>query len=213
LMRKWPSTNGPFFSERAITSLFLHAAQTAPLRPPHLFESPHRTRHAVRLRAERADKPRSLCVRNPLDDHSPTRLAQLVQHRFRRSHCHFYSRPRRLGCVLRCSCFGGRALHWPSSSPAGCAPRSCCSCRSHRFALTGPLCRRNLVSCACCSSLGLVLTSFVARSACRYACSVGSSCPASGRPTAFAGDFPSPCLHRRRAGDPPGSWPRREPWA
>jgi hypothetical protein len=47
LIRKWSSTNGPFFSERAIASLFLHAAQTAPLRPSHLLKSPHRTRHAV----------------------------------------------------------------------------------------------------------------------------------------------------------------------
>src|SRR5437899_12494391 len=31
LSRKWPSTNGPFFVERAIDSLFLHAAQPPPL--------------------------------------------------------------------------------------------------------------------------------------------------------------------------------------
>src|SRR5271156_3607771 len=69
--RRWPSTNGPFFSERAMASLFLHAAQAAPLRPPHLFESTHGTRHAVRLRTERADKARSLRVRNPFHDHRP----------------------------------------------------------------------------------------------------------------------------------------------
>src|SRR5450432_2163730 len=31
LSRRWPSTNGPFFVERPIACLFLHAAQTAPL--------------------------------------------------------------------------------------------------------------------------------------------------------------------------------------
>src|SRR5271155_6095786 len=91
--RRWPSTNGPFFSERAIASLFLHAAQAAPWRPAHLFESTHGTRHAVRFRAERAHKPRSLRVRNPFYDDRPAGLAQLVKHRLRRSHRHLYSRP------------------------------------------------------------------------------------------------------------------------
>src|SRR5271157_5324720 len=72
--RRWPSTNGPFFVERAIASLFLHAAQTAPLGVPHLFKATHRTRHTMRLRAERTDKPRALSVRNPFHYHRPTRL-------------------------------------------------------------------------------------------------------------------------------------------
>src|SRR5271169_6980233 len=61
--RRWPSTNGPFFVERAIGSLFLHAAQTAPLGMPHLFKPPHRTRHPVRLRTKRTNKSRAQCVR------------------------------------------------------------------------------------------------------------------------------------------------------
>src|SRR5438552_1828220 len=48
LMRRWPSTNGPFFSERAIDSLFLHSPQAAPWCPPHLLtqrrEGPGRLR-------------------------------------------------------------------------------------------------------------------------------------------------------------------------
>src|SRR5439155_18320728 len=79
--RRWPSTNGPFFSERAIACLFLHAAQTTPLRAAHLFETSDRTRNAVRLRAERAYKPRSLRVRNSFHNHRPAGLAQLVEHR------------------------------------------------------------------------------------------------------------------------------------
>src|ERR1700740_927243 len=63
--RRWPSTNGPFFSERAIDSLFLHAAQADPLRSPHLFEPAYRTRDPVRFRAERAHEARALRVRNP----------------------------------------------------------------------------------------------------------------------------------------------------
>src|SRR5258708_18712407 len=43
LMRRWPSTNGPFFSERAIDSLFLHSPQAAPLCPPHLLEPSYRS--------------------------------------------------------------------------------------------------------------------------------------------------------------------------
>src|SRR5271166_4319275 len=81
LSRRWPSTNGPFFVERAIACLFLHAAQTPPLGVPHLLESPHRTRNAVRPRAERANKTRAQSVRRPIDDHRPAGLAQLVQHR------------------------------------------------------------------------------------------------------------------------------------
>src|ERR1700756_2120722 len=72
--RRWPSTNGPFFSERAIDSLFLHAAQPHPLRSPHLFEAAHRTRHSVRLRAERANEARALRVRNPFHNYRPAVL-------------------------------------------------------------------------------------------------------------------------------------------
>src|SRR5579863_8734343 len=136
--RRWPSTNGPFFSERAIDSLFLHSAQAAPLRAPHLLESPYRPRNAVRLRAKRAHKPRALRVRNPLHDHSPARLAQLVQNRLWRSHDYFSCWTRRLRALHRrplwcCLCRPGRPLR--GCSPQGCPP-SCCSCRSccsHRF--------------------------------------------------------------------------------
>src|SRR5260370_38806157 len=83
-MRKWPSTNGPFFRERAIDSLFLHSPQAAPLCPPHLLESSSRPGNAARLRAERADKPRALGIRNPIHDHRPAWLASLVQNRLRR---------------------------------------------------------------------------------------------------------------------------------
>src|SRR3981189_876791 len=86
LMRRWPSTNGPFFSERAIDSLFLHSPQAAPGCPPHLLEPSYRPGNAVRLRAERADKPRALRIRNPFHDDRPARLAQLVKHRLRRGH-------------------------------------------------------------------------------------------------------------------------------
>src|SRR6478752_6363527 len=74
--RRWPSTNGPFFSERAIACLFLHAAQTTPLHTAHLLESTYRPGNAVRLRAERADKPRALRVRNAFHNHRPSGLAQ-----------------------------------------------------------------------------------------------------------------------------------------
>src|SRR5438477_11400223 len=94
--RKWPSTNGPFFNERAIASLFLHSPQAAPLRPAHFFEPAHGPGNAVRLRTERANKARALRVRDTLDDHRPPRLAQLVKHRLWGSHGHAPRRTRRL---------------------------------------------------------------------------------------------------------------------
>src|SRR5580765_2192273 len=80
--RRCPSTNGPFFSERAIALLFLHAAQTAPLGMPHLFKASYRSGYAMRFRAERANKARSHRIRRAVHNNRPARLAQLVQHWF-----------------------------------------------------------------------------------------------------------------------------------
>src|SRR5690349_15876963 len=83
--RRCPSTNGPFLSERAISLLFLHAAQTAPLGVPHLFKSTNRPRNAMRFRAERANKPRSHRIRRTVHNDRPSRLAELVEHRLQRN--------------------------------------------------------------------------------------------------------------------------------
>src|SRR5580692_2213707 len=99
--RRWPSTNGPFFSERAIDSLFLHSAQAAPRRTPHLLETPHGPRNAVRPRAKRAHKPRALRVGNTLHNHRPARLAELVENGLRRRHNDFARWPRRLRALGR----------------------------------------------------------------------------------------------------------------
>src|SRR6266704_169638 len=126
--RRWPSTNGPFFSERAIDYLFLHSPQAAPRCAPHLLETSHRPRNTVRLRTERTDKPRALRIRNPLHDHCPAGLAQLVQNRLRRSHCYFDQRTYRLGILCGyalCPALGS-ALHRPAA-PCCC---SCCACCS-----------------------------------------------------------------------------------
>src|SRR5271154_5775947 len=116
--RRWPSTNGPFFSERAIDSLFLHSAQAAPLRAPHLLETSYRARNAVRLRAKRAHKPRALRVRNAFHNHSP---AQLVQNRLRRRYLRFSCRAQRLGALgcraLRHSLYRTRC---PLCGPSDC---------------------------------------------------------------------------------------------
>src|SRR5258708_4307400 len=115
LMRRWPSTNGPFFSERAIDSLFLHSPQAAPWCSPHLLESSYWSRNAVRLWAERADKPRALRIRNPFHNDRPARLAQLVKHRRRRIHLHLDYRTYRFG-VLRANPLARSlviALHQP----------------------------------------------------------------------------------------------------
>src|SRR6476660_5701252 len=98
--RRWPSTNGPFFSERSIDSSILPAGQTTPRGAAHLLRSTRRTRNAVRLGAKRANESSALRVRNPLHNHRPSRLAQLVQHRLRRCHCCFHRLHRlaALGC-------------------------------------------------------------------------------------------------------------------
>src|SRR5467141_2655509 len=131
LTRRWPSTNGPFLSERAIDSLFLHSPQAAPWCPPHLLESSYRPRNAVRLRAERANKPRALRIRNPFHDDRPARFAQLVQHRFWRSHCYLDQWTYRLRALRGYALGGGfsRALQQPAASCCG----SCCACCSHCF--------------------------------------------------------------------------------
>src|SRR5215471_6280866 len=95
--RKWPSTNGPFFNERAIASLFLHSPQAAPLRPANFLEAAHRSGNTMRLRAERANKTRALRVRNAFDDDCPAWFAQLVKHRLRRSHRYSCRWTRRFG--------------------------------------------------------------------------------------------------------------------
>src|SRR5258708_30518473 len=142
--RRWPSTNGPFFSERAIDSLFLHSPQPTPLSAPQLLESPHWPRYTVRLGAERADKTRALRVWRAFHDHRPAWFAQLVQHWLQRhgNHSLHHRACGRLVTLHRCA-FRGRALDWPVVSPACCAPCSCCSCRSHclcsrRAALVSP---------------------------------------------------------------------------
>ena len=153
------------------------------MRSPHFLEAAYRTRHAMRLGAERAHKSRALRVRNSFHNHRPARLAQLVKHRLWRCH-HYFPGPAGLS-GLDCCSFCGHALHGPAGSPAGCASSSCSCCShgfySHRAAIRW---RPGL-----CSSF-YVLTSCVARSAYRYACSCGSSCPTSGKPKASAGDCP-----------------------
>jgi hypothetical protein len=135
LSRRWPSTNGPFFNERAIGSLFLHAAQTAPLGVPHLFKSTHRARHSVRLRAERTDKSRAQRVRSTIHNHRPAGLAQLVQHRL--EWCDYLHR--RFDSGLRRRPLY-RSLHRarPASRSACCS----CPCRSHVPAPPSQFCHR-----------------------------------------------------------------------
>src|ERR1700743_2143571 len=109
--RRWSSTNGPFFSERAIDSLFLHAPQAHPLRSPHLLKSAHRTRNSVRSRAEGAYEARPLRIRDAFHDYSPPVLAQLVQHRLQWSRYDLYC-SHRLCCCLRCRCSLRRCALW-----------------------------------------------------------------------------------------------------
>ncbi len=96
---------------------------------PHLFKSTHRPGYTMRPRAKRANKPRAQSVWYPLHDHRPARLAQLVQHRFKR-HGHYLYCSRRGLChrLRRRSLLYPlrRPLHRPRSaggttSPSGCS--------------------------------------------------------------------------------------------
>src|SRR5262245_55103495 len=126
--RRCPSTNGPFLSERAISLLFLHAAQTAPLGMPHLLKSAHRPRNTMRLRAERANKPRAQRIRCAVHNHRPSGLAQLVKHWLERNsllaHCQH-----RLACRFR-----RHSLRYTFARPLRASayrcPASCCTAGS-----------------------------------------------------------------------------------
>src|SRR6478752_9290944 len=113
--RKCPSTNGPFFSERAISLLFLDAAQTAPLGMPHLLETFYRPGYPVRFRTKRANKACSQGIRCAVNNHRPSGLAQLVKHRLQRNQSLFlyhYNSCCRLGDVLR-----SHSLCYPLAGP------------------------------------------------------------------------------------------------
>src|SRR6266404_2817493 len=144
--RRCPSTNGPFFSERAISLLFLDAAQTSPRGVPHLLESTYRSGNAVRLRAERANEPRSHGIRRAVHNHRPSRLAKLVQRRFQRNRRLFLQQHRSLYDWLR-DRFRRRPFCYTLARPLRAAayrcPASCCtacSCRSHRFRSSFAVC-------------------------------------------------------------------------
>src|SRR5215471_10109778 len=120
--RRCPSTNGPFLSERAISLLFLHAAQTAPLGVPHLLKSAHRTGNTMRFRAERANKPCAQRIRCAVHNHRPSRLAQ---HRLERDGLLAY-RQYRLGWRFQRHSLG-YTLARPLRASAYRCPASCCT--------------------------------------------------------------------------------------
>src|SRR5271168_292799 len=117
--RRCPSTNGPFFSERAIDPLLLHSPQAGPLGPPHLLKSAHRPRHAMRPGTERANESRARRILNLFHNHRPARLAQFVEHRNRRRGRHLHW-PQNLGCHLRQRFHRRRRLTgWPNRCALG----------------------------------------------------------------------------------------------
>src|SRR5215831_6926088 len=83
--RRWPSMNGPFFSERGMSLLFLHPAQLHPLGAAHLAEAAHRSGDAMRKRAEGAHNAGALRIRNLFHNHGPSWAAQAKQNLRRRS--------------------------------------------------------------------------------------------------------------------------------
>src|ERR1700683_4785235 len=131
--RRWSSINGPFFSARGTpspfplvtcrySSLFFNPAQFHPLRPAHLSESANRSRNTMRDRAERANKSRSLRVRNLVHNHAPARTAQTEQHLRRWSEFR-----RNFPGWLR------YRFHRPAMRDGGLAPARSSACRSSAF--------------------------------------------------------------------------------
>jgi hypothetical protein len=116
----------------ASDSLFLHPAQLYPLRAAHLAESPHRSRNAMRFRAEGTHKPRPLRVRNIFHDHGPASLANAKQNLGRRPEL------RHNFCYRLCDWLR-RTPRGRLARPRGAScrsPRSSCGC--HKFALNYP---------------------------------------------------------------------------
>jgi len=144
--RRCASTNGPFFSERAISLLFLDAAQTSPRGVPHLLKSTYRARNPMRFRAERANKSRSHRIRRAVHNHRPSRLAKLVQRRLQRNRRLLLNEHRNLRhrfrnrlrrhpfCYTLARAFRAR----PNRCPASCC--TACPCRSHRFRSSFAVC-------------------------------------------------------------------------
>src|SRR5215472_2549418 len=216
---KWRSTNGPFFSERAISLLFLHPAQLHPLRAARFPESPHRSRDAVRERAEGTYKARPLRVRNFVNNHRPARLAQTELDLRRRRES-----GRQLSYRLRAWLYDPPRNRFPSAGGSSC---NCTSRRSHgchrgtlyppprrvHFPLRFPYIptthptSQNLLARRVAQ---LVTACAVRQSAGRLDASSASWRPEWEIPTVSEGDSPSRVLRRRHAGDPPGSSPRRE---
>ena len=192
--------------------LFLHAAQTAPLGVPHFLKSAHRSGDSVRLRAERADETRALRVRSAFHDDRPAGLAELVQRRLQWNDLRFAQRQDWLRYRLCRDALYRHALRGTCPS-LRCCPACCrpiCPCRSHFFCSLPRLLIHREISCHSSFTTKKSISA-VRRCVCPCACYGASSCPTSGKPMAFADDCPSLCLHRRRAGDPRGSWPHREP--
>src|SRR5690348_5345396 len=121
--RRWSSTNGPFFSDRGIGLLLLHAAQLDPLRATNLAESAHGPGNAMRNRAEGTNKPRPLRVRNLFYRYGPTGPAQPK---------HYLGRWRELrnNFSLRLQSAASRRLPRPSRAPGRPSRRSC-GCHVH----------------------------------------------------------------------------------
>src|SRR5271168_2764459 len=223
--RRWPSTNGPFFSERASI--------------PYSSTRRKRPHCARRIFLKPLTGPGTRCDfgQNGHTNRVPcafgmrsTITAQPGLHSLYRTGSGGGTTTfpaGRSGLVLLAAArfvtlFTGRAVRFAALLIADRRPAlafrvaliAFCS-RPGRSAITARLLAfaASRWSCYGLRRLLSLFTSCAGRCFCRCACCCASSYPASGKPRAFADDCPSRCLHRRRAGDPPGSWPRREPSA
>jgi len=119
------------------------------LRAAHLLETSDRTRNAVRLRAKRAYKPRTLRVRNSFHNHWPTGFAKLVKHRLQWNHYRLH-RTYGLGVGLDRRALGGGALRGSGRSFSGRSQRGALGISAQRSPAGIASCSRSC-SCSGCS--------------------------------------------------------------
>src|SRR5712664_1606509 len=200
--RRWPSTNGPFFSERAICFLYsstrrkrLHCARRIFLNP----RTGPGTRCDFGQNGHTNRVPCAFAIRSTMTDQPG--LHSLYRTGSSGTTTAFFTIGRTSFVLLLLARFAVRftgRLRRPAARVV----------RVARIvsALAGLSCLHRPVSRL---SKLLVLTSCAGQCSCPCACCFSSSYPVSGTPTGSADDCPLPCLRRRRADGRRDSWPHR----